>query len=59
MIAMGDYYRSKEALVKIVCRAFDPEGRPAIVFAKIGQGGTHGDLNFMLEDEFKNTYLAV
>lgn len=57
---MGCFYHANPyGLVKTICRGFDSQsGDAMIAYVQVQKGGYAGDIFFMPEEEFKNTFLS-
>ena len=59
-VAMGSYYHANPyGLVRTICKAFDYQsGDAMIAYVNVNEGGQASDVFLMLEDTFKNIFLA-
>ena len=57
-VAMGEYYRDSDNLVRTVCRAVDVRtGEVMTVYVCVGADGSASDAYLMPELDFENTFL--
>lgn len=59
-VGMGCFYHTNPyGLVKTICRGLDSQsGDAMIAYVQVQKGGYAGDIFFMPEEEFKNTFLS-